>query len=59
MKKLLLTTITAAGLVLSGQAAATPFYIDLTDDGLINPLGAIDQLDLSYTSNTDARSEYS
>ncbi|WP_339891004.1 PEP-CTERM sorting domain-containing protein [uncultured Alteromonas sp.] len=53
MKKLLLTTITAAGLVLSGQAAATPFYIDLTDDGLINPLGAIDQLDLSYTSNTE------
>ena len=53
MKKLLLTTITAAGLVLSGQAAATPFYLDLTNDGLINPTGEIDQLDLSYVSNTE------
>tara|TARA_R110002153_G_scaffold38839_3_gene112307 strand:+ start:3920 stop:4048 length:129 start_codon:yes stop_codon:yes gene_type:complete len=42
MKKLLLTTITAAGLVLSGQAAATPFYLDLTDDGVVNPIGEID-----------------
>lgn len=53
MKKLLLTTMMAAGLALSGQAAATPFYLDLTDDGIVNPVGAIDQLDLSYTSNTE------
>ncbi|MBQ4829558.1 PEP-CTERM sorting domain-containing protein [Alteromonas sp. MMG017] len=53
MKKLLLTTITAAGLVLSGQAAATPFYLDLSDDGMVNPVGEIDQLDLSYVSNTE------
>lgn len=53
MKKLLLTTMMAAGLALSGQAAATPFYLDLTDDGIVNPVGALDQLDLSYTSNTE------
>ncbi|WP_339349228.1 PEP-CTERM sorting domain-containing protein [uncultured Alteromonas sp.] len=53
MKKLLLTTITAAGLVLSGQAAATPFYLDLSDDATVNPLGPIEQLDLSYDSYTE------
>lgn len=53
MKKLLLTTMVAAGLALSGQAAATPFYLDLTDDGVVNPVGSIDQLDLSYTSYTE------
>jgi hypothetical protein len=53
MKKLLLTTITAAGLVLSGQAAATPFYLDLSDDATVNPLGPIEQLDLSYNSYTE------
>lgn len=53
MKKLLSTTIIAAGLALTGQAAATPFYLDLSDDGIVNPVGAINQLDLSYTSNTE------
>ncbi|GFD90308.1 hypothetical protein KUL152_25340 [Tenacibaculum sp. KUL152] len=50
MKKLLLTTTMAAGLALSGQAAATPFYLDLTDDSTVNPRGAIDALGLQYDS---------
>lgn len=37
MKKLLLATATAAGLALSGQAAATPFFLDLTDDAVGKP----------------------
>ena len=50
MKKLLLTTMMAAGLALSGQAAATPFYLDLSDDSVVNPRGAIDGLGLQYDS---------
>ncbi|PRO68466.1 PEP-CTERM sorting domain-containing protein [Alteromonas gracilis] len=50
MKKLLLTTTMAAGLALSGQAAATPFYLDLTDDSTVNPRGSIDALGLQYDS---------
>ncbi|MGY0312820.1 PEP-CTERM sorting domain-containing protein [Alteromonas macleodii] len=53
MKKLLLTTMMAAGLALSGQAAATPFYLDLSDDSTVNPRGAIDVLGLQYDSLTE------
>lgn len=51
MKKLLLATTMAAGLALSGQAAATPFYLDLSDDNTVNPTAqAIDALGLQYDS---------
>ncbi|AXT39656.1 PEP-CTERM sorting domain-containing protein [Alteromonas sp. BL110] len=53
MKKLLLATATAAGLALSGQAAATPFFLDLTDDSVVNPRGSIDTLELAYDSVTE------
>ena len=53
MKKLLATTVMAAGLALSGQAAATPFYLDLSDDSTINPRGSIDALGLQYDSLTE------
>ena len=53
MKKLLKTTLLTAGLALSAQAMSTPFYIDLKDNGVVDPVGPIEKLILAYVSNTE------
>lgn len=53
MKKLLKSTLLITGLALSAQALATPFYIDLKDNGVVDPVGPIEKLILAYVSNTE------